>query len=223
MGLVVIISSSILSRMDDKARAQPDFIALFALASTQQGYFTAAQAQTYGYGWALLGHHARQGRFIRVRRGVYRLRDYPSSPTEEVMAAWLIAGRETAIVSHESALDLLDLADVIPATIHLTVPRARRHLAAPPGVTLHTTARPLRPDELLERDGLPLTGVARTIVDCAALGTAADQLTRAVGTALARGLTTVPRLRRAAVGRPRRVATVIDDAIGRAETRAVSA
>jgi hypothetical protein len=40
----------------------------------------------------------------------------------------LAVGKDAAGVSHETALDLLDLSDVIPDTVHLTVPRTRRGL-----------------------------------------------------------------------------------------------
>src|SRR5271155_2946647 len=100
---------------------------LFELASEQGGYFTAAEAQTCGYSRALLAHHAKSGRFIRVRQGLYRFREYPTSPREDVIAAWLATGRETAVVSHESALDILGLSDVVPEVVHLTVPRAKRY------------------------------------------------------------------------------------------------
>ena len=71
----------------------PDHSRLFEVASTQHGYFTAGQARTCGFGTDLLTYHARAGRFLRVYRGVYRLRDYPSSPHEQVVAAWLALGR----------------------------------------------------------------------------------------------------------------------------------
>ena len=90
------------SRRNRPSRAQ-----LFELSSEQGGYFTAAEAQTCGYSRALLAHHAKSGQFIRVRQGLYRFRDYPSSPREDVIAAWLATGREAAVVSHESALDIL--------------------------------------------------------------------------------------------------------------------
>lgn len=115
------------------SRARPDRLCLFGTASEQGGYFTAEQARACGYGFALLSHHAKTGRFIRVRRGLYRLREYPSSPREDVLAAWLALGKDVAVVSHESALDLLDLSDVIPDAAHLTVPRSRA--ATPRGVT----------------------------------------------------------------------------------------
>ena len=37
------------------------------------------------------------------------------------MAAWLAAGRDSAIVSHESAFDLLELSNVLPDQAHIHV------------------------------------------------------------------------------------------------------
>ena len=84
-------------------RGRPDRAGLFQLASGQRGYFTAAQARGHGFSRALLAHHARTGTLRRVRTGLYRFRDYPSTPREEVVAAWLSVGRDDAAVSHESA------------------------------------------------------------------------------------------------------------------------
>ncbi len=191
----------------------PNARGLFALSSEQAGYFTSAQAHVHGYSPQLLGYHAERGRFERVRRGLYRLRDYPSSSREEVMAAWLAAGRESAVVSHESALELLGLSDVVPATIHLLVPRGRRWLRALPGVTVHTTADDLAPDEIVTRQGLRITAPMRTILDVADSGTAPEQVIMAVGQAQARGMITVARLREAAARRDRRVRGLIERAL----------
>ena len=130
--------------MGDTLTPKPDHACLFARASEQHGYFTSAQARACGINWDLLTDATKRGRYLRVRRGLYRLRDYPSSSREEVVAAWLAVGKESAVVSHESALDLLGLSDVIPRKVHLTVPRSKRHLPDLPGVTIHTTTRPLR-------------------------------------------------------------------------------
>lgn len=158
-----------------------------------------------------------------MRRGLYRVREYPSSSREEVLAAWLAAGPERTVVSHESALDLLDLSDVIPNAIHLTVPRARRGLAAPPGVLLHTTTRPPRPEETTEREGIRLTGPLRTILDAAEWGTAPEQIVRAVTQALARGWLDEAALRREAAGRGGRVARLVATALAEAGSAAVGA
>src|SRR5947209_1171430 len=127
--------------------ARPDREGLFQLASEQHGHFTAAQARGLGYSHALLAYHAKTGAFRRVWPGVYRFRDYPSTPGEEVVAAWLAVGRG-AVVSHESALALWDLTDSIPDAVHLSVARTRRHLPRLPAVVIHTTTRPFEPDDV---------------------------------------------------------------------------
>lgn len=164
---------------------------LFELASELRGYFTSQQAQAVGYGRDLLAYHTQTGRFIRIQRGLYRLRDYPSSPGEEVMAAWLAVGKDIAVVSHDSALDLFNLSDVTPNSMHLTIPRSKRYLQAPPGVTLHTTVVPVPEDEIVLLDGIRLTSPTRTILDAAEIGVAPEQVEMAIHQAVQRGLTTL--------------------------------
>jgi len=127
--------------MEDTSMRRPDRQALFDLASEQYGYFTADQASRCGYAPNVLAYHAKRGAFQRVHHGVYRFRDYPFSPREDVVAAWLAIGKDVAVVSHESALNLWDLSDGVPDDVHVTVPRARRSLARRPplGVIVHTT------------------------------------------------------------------------------------
>jgi hypothetical protein len=54
---------------------------LFELASTQAGYFTAAQARALGYSARSLQHHVGAGHFDRVSRGFYRLVGVPADRT----------------------------------------------------------------------------------------------------------------------------------------------
>lgn len=199
--------------MGDTHSKSPDHGCLFDHAAGQQGYFTSAQARACNFNWDMLTYHTRTGRFERVRRGLYRLRDYPSSPREEVVAAWLAAGKDTAVISHESALDLLDLSDVIPNQIHLTVPRSRRHHPALPGVVFHTTSRPYRPADVIFQEGMRVTAANRTIVDAAEAGTAPEQIELAVREAIERGITSPARLERDASERSQRVRRLIHGAL----------
>jgi predicted transcriptional regulator of viral defense system len=196
--------------MYDMGATEHGFAELFGAASEQAGYFTSAQAHACGYSKQLLAYHAATGRFVRIRRGLYRLRDYPSSPHEDVMAAWLATGRDTSLVSHESALDLLDLSDVVPSSIHLLISRTRRGLLGLPGVTLHTTVHAVRPNEVTVREGMRLTAPARTIIDVAELGTAPEQVIMAIAQARDRGWITASELRAAAQYRDSRVTSLID-------------
>jgi predicted transcriptional regulator of viral defense system len=180
-------------------RQNPDTARLFALADAQLGYFTARQARECGYASSMLAYHVARQRFARVGWGVYRFVQYPHSAHEHVVAAWLAVGPDS-VVSHETALDLHGLSDVIPATVHLTVPRARRSRRAPTGVTLHTTTRPISERERMTHpeSGLPVTTPIRTILDVTAAGAPFEEVTKAVEDALAVGLITAGELREAA-------------------------
>jgi predicted transcriptional regulator of viral defense system len=168
-------------------RTRPDREGLFQLASEQRGYFTTAQAGEYGYSRGLLAYHAKTGTLQRVYTGVYRFRDYPSTPREELVAAWLAVGKDIAVVSHESALELWELSDLISDALHLTVPRTRRHLPRLPGVRIHTTTRPLDRENVRRLEGIPLTTPLRTVVDVAEENVAPDQLGLMVAQAFTRG------------------------------------
>ena|SRR5438093_4177297 len=192
--------------------AAPDRAGLYELATEHMGHFTVEQAAAFGYSPALLSYHAKRGNLRRVHRGVYRFRDFPPSPREDVAAAWLAVGRDAAVVSHDSALDLWDLSDVVPSAVHLTVPRAHRSLArgSSPGVVIHTTLRPWREGDVRPHQGLRVTSPERTILDAAEAGTAPEQVEMAVRQALDRGWLDAARLRAGAAARGQRVANLID-------------
>jgi predicted transcriptional regulator of viral defense system len=195
-----------------KARTGPDENKLFELASSQQGYFTSAQALTVGYSRSLLSHYSKEGRFVRSRHGVYRLRQYPSSPNENVMAAWLAVGKDS-VVSHESALSMLQLVDTIPNQIHVTVPRSRRYQRAWPGVKIHTTIRPLTKQQILTREGLFITSPTQSILDFAESGGAPEQVGHAIAQALQQGLITRRGLIEAAQQRSERIERLVSRAL----------
>jgi predicted transcriptional regulator of viral defense system len=173
-------------------RENPDIPGLQAVAYQQSGYFNASQARAHGVSRQLVDHYVRRGRFERLRRGLYRVHGFPTSEHDEMREAWMAVDVPDALLSHESALALLDLSDNIPDAVHLLVPRRRRGLRRPPGVLLHT-----RPDgediATVWRDGLPLTAPARTIADIADR-LQPEQLAMAVRQALRRGLLTSTQL-----------------------------
>lgn len=199
--------------MGDIMNQSPNFECLFEIASEQHGHFTRAQAADCGYRTNLLTHLTRNAKFNRVHRGVYRLRDYPSYPREDVVAAWLAVGKDVAVVSHESALDLHGLSDVIPNAVHLTMPRSKRNLPKLPGVRIHTTTRDFEQGDVVPRDGMRVTSVARTIVDAADWGTASEQIEMATRQALRLETTSRKSLEKAAATRSSRVRNLIDRAI----------
>jgi len=174
--------------MSDK-KTPPDGNALNRVAYGQGGYFTAEQGRECGFSPQLLAHHVRSGRYERIRRGLYRLRDFPSSPHDEVKEKWMVVGVDRAVVSHESALELHGLSDVLPNAVHLLVERHDRGVKPPAGVTLHTTGA-LDPSEVVSREGIRVTDPVRSILDAARTGIAPEQIEAAAREAVEQGLAT---------------------------------
>ncbi len=188
---------------------------LFELAATQAGYFTAAQARALGYSARSLVHHVAAGHFDRLSRGYYRLGGFPAEPYEDVVAAWVKFAPRHAVVSHDTALALYDLAPSRSHEIHLTVSREHRPRSpqAMTGLAVHTTTVPLRRDEVTTRFGVQITSPTRTIVDIADIGADPSVVLDAIARAVNTGLVSPNELRSAAQDRSMRVRRLIDRAI----------
>jgi predicted transcriptional regulator of viral defense system len=188
---------------------------LYRVAESQAGYFTAEQAVNAGMDHSMLSYHSRSGgRYQRVRRGLYRFRDFPSAPHEHVMAAWLPLRDAGAVVSHETALELHDLSDAIADAVHLSLSRAERGQRRRQGVRLHTLSDPPGKAEVRNLAGLPVTSPERTIVDVLETGAQPEQVEMAIDQAVARGLTTPRRLTAAAAHRSGRIRKLVQRATG---------
>jgi predicted transcriptional regulator of viral defense system len=186
----------------------PDHNALYQVAERQAGYFTAVQARQAGFSRSLLSYHVGTGRFERVRPRVYRLVQFPAAPHEDLYVAWLQAGPE-AVISHDSALALYDLSDLLPDQIHVTVPRTASRRRR--GIRHHT--KRLDRKGVTRYEGLPVTTVLRTLVDVAAAGLADEQVRQAIQEALHRGLVTRESLLRLTLSRGGRIKRLIDETL----------
>lgn len=162
---------------------------LFSLALDQGGYFTAKQARQVGYDYPHLDYHVAHGNFIRVGHGLYRLPDLPPSEHDDLirLTLWSRDRHEQpqAVVSHESALVVHDLSELLPARTHLTVPPGFRK-KAPQGIVLHKNH--LARSDIEEHQGFRVTTPGRTLLDVARGNLSQEQLAKAVGEAMERGL-----------------------------------
>ncbi len=171
----------------------PNWDRLYETAAAQNGYVTTKQAAAAGYSTHLLRKHILAGRVARPQRGIYRLVHYPLGDHEEFVPAWLWS-EQAGVISHQTALSLHGLSDVLPAQVHLTLPAAwrKRRLRVPPDVVLHHA------DVAAEDRGwfsaVPITNLRRTLNDCAREGFSPELLRQAAQQALRRGLVTKPEL-----------------------------
>jgi len=163
---------------------------LYTLASPQSGYFTAQQAIRAGYDFPHLSYHVRAGNFERAGHGLYRLPMIPPAEHDDLVRLSLWSRDRSdapqAVVSHQSALLLHGLSDVLPQRIHMTVPPSFRKLP-PSGCVLHKAT--LSPPDVEMHEGFSVTTPLRTLADAATShGISDEQLIKAVADALDRGM-----------------------------------
>lgn len=166
---------------------RPDWDTLFAFAAAQDGYFTTQQAAEAGYSPQLLVHHIKSGKVARVRRGIYRIIHFPAGEHEELVVLWLWSEQQ-GIFSHQTALALHGLSDVLPSQVHLTLPASWKHrrFRIPPGVVLHHAD--IASSDRTWAGSIPITSPSRTLADCAASHLSPELLRQAVEQALVRGI-----------------------------------
>lgn len=177
----------------DETPTRPDWNHLFETAAAQEGLFTTKQAAEAGYSSQLLVHYVNTSKAVRVRRGIYRLVHFPAGEHEELVAAWLWS-ELTGVVSHQSALALHGLSDVLPAHIHLTLPAnwCRRRFRVPTDIVLHHADVPHEDRSWF--GAVPTTNPRRSLNDCAKGGLSPELLRQAAQQALQRGLVTMNEL-----------------------------
>lgn len=179
------------------------FTRLNEVAEAQQGYFTAKQAVEAGYADNTHPYHVRIGHWIRHCRGIYRLAHYPP-PEDGEMLGWYLWSRNRAQVpqgaySHETALSIHELSDVMPAKLHLTVPPGfRRSSPIPKVLVLHRGSLDEKDAQAIR--GFRVTRPFPTILTLVRDGTLAQDLVKqALAEGRRRGLILVKELRQATV------------------------
>lgn len=153
--------------------------AIAGIAARQHALVLRAQAYGVGMTDEMIDHRIATGRWIRVCPGLYRLAGVPVTWKQRALAACLVAG-PGAVLSHRSAAVLWGISGFRPGSLEITVPPGRSNRNA--------LARVHRsPVKGVRRDRVPVTRVARTVVDLAGV-VGGDVLEEAVDDVLCRRL-----------------------------------
>jgi hypothetical protein len=137
---------------------------IYLVAQAQHGLVSRVQALTLGLKPDRIQYWLQTGRWSTMLRGVYALPGAPPRWPQPLMAAVLAAGAG-AVASHRGAAALHGLPGV-PRRSEVTVPASRRVDAT--GFIVHASQY-LDPSHLTVVDGIPVTTVARTLADLAAV------------------------------------------------------
>ena len=165
---------------------------LYEIAEVQQGFFTTKQAKSAGFAENTHPYHVQAGNWIREHRGIYRLASFPRGERPDLMlwSLWARNRKEAAqgVYSHQTALSLHDLSDVMPAKLHMTVPKSfRRNSEIPRVLVLHFADLPQ--SDIGALHGVHVTKPMRTILDLLEGGEIPPEILRqALREGLRRGL-----------------------------------
>jgi hypothetical protein len=140
-----------------------------AVVRNQEGIVSRAQALAAGFTRVNVRHYLATGRWQRIFPGVYATFSGPLPRRGLLWAVVLRAGPE-AVLSHETAAELLGMADRPAPLLHVTIP-AGRTVTAIPGVRIHRCRRTdlgrhpsrLPPQTRVEETAIDLTQSARSV------------------------------------------------------------
>lgn len=173
-----------------------------ALAATQWGLLTSAQAAAVGISRPQLARLTDRGVLERLTHGVYAATALGYEPHRDLRAAWLaldpargaeerLASAHTAaVVSHTSAAGLHKLGDLLDDVHEFTL--AQRKQSRREGVRLHRGK--LAAQDVVLVHGLPTTTPSRTVADLLRSGHDMDHVAQIAADAVRRGSATLEQL-----------------------------
>jgi predicted transcriptional regulator of viral defense system len=133
---------------------------LAGLASRQHGMVTHRQLAALGIRGSAVTRRIASGRLERVYKGVFAVGHRQRTPEARWIAAVMACGTG-AVLSHFDAAALWRIYDGSGARVHVTTTRSVRKR---PGILPHQVRR-LDEADVTEKRGIPVTTVARTLVD----------------------------------------------------------
>lgn len=151
--------------------------------------FTTADLRAAGIAPSTITRQVAAGRLLRLARGVYALPGSEPTWARDLLALCLSLG-DRVYASHRSAARLHGLDGVETQVLEVVSPRSLRVQRAT-AIVHHSTD--LVPEDTVVVDGLPVTSVARTLLDLGSV-VRPGVLERAVDDALCRHLTTLEEL-----------------------------
>jgi hypothetical protein len=183
------------------AGVDPDFQPVWMmLLSAQCRVADREQALKVGFSDRQIEHRVNVGKWQRVYPGVYATFSGPLPREARLWAALRSAG-DGALLSHETAAEVQELADRPSRVIHVTVPSHRRRVQHRRGVVIHRSNQSW--PEFPGTAKLPRTRIQDTVLDLVGASANFDQAYGWIARAVSRDLVTVSMLRRALSARRR--------------------
>ncbi len=133
--------------------------AIAEIAARQHGLITIRQLLGLGFDDAAIARRVASGRLHRVHRGVYAVGHLALTPSARRLAA-VLAVSDQALASHITAAAIWEIRLTSSPRFHVTTTGRQRSRGA-----IRVYERALQADDRSLRDGIPVTSLARTLVD----------------------------------------------------------
>lgn len=153
------------------------------IALQQHGVIATRQAVDAGVSYDAVYRRVKSGALLPLLPGVHRIREYPETWQQPLMAGCLWAGA-SAVASHRAAARALGLLESAPTEVLMV--RRKKPI---PQVRLHHTDTLPRCD-LTTVQGIPTTTASRTLIDLGGV-CRPDTVERCLENALRTGLTSI--------------------------------
>jgi predicted transcriptional regulator of viral defense system len=154
---------------------------LIGIAAENGGYVPTRCVVARGIPAGRLVTLAARGGLERVGYGLYRIPNFPFDRNDELILATLWANDRGAI-SHETALQFYELADVNPLAIDLTIPKDYR-IGRAGGEAYRVHREAFAANEITVVDGVRVVSVRRAIRGAIEQGVGSALINQAIDTA----------------------------------------
>ncbi|GAA1074886.1 type IV toxin-antitoxin system AbiEi family antitoxin domain-containing protein [Tsukamurella spumae] len=133
------------------------------LFAAQDGVASLAQLRSAGVSPAMIAVRIESGELVRIARGLFRTKHHPHTDRTGIRIGVALAG---GVADRGTALFWHRMIDEVPASISVTVGPERR-LRASAGYRVETRRRTLDPADVVEVDGLAVTGKPLSVLEVA--------------------------------------------------------
>jgi hypothetical protein len=162
---------------------------LTQIAQHHEGYFTRVDARSAGASDAVFDALVSEHKIAEAASDVFHLNHVARSDHEQHVSVWLQTDRQ-GVLSHETALLLHELSDILPQRLHITVPPGFDPGARQFDPTVELLRGDVADDEKCWLGPVPYTSALRTLRDCIAIGVSPDLIEQAIEQGVERGLFT---------------------------------
>lgn len=174
-----------------------DYRSLLNELSASEGVFTTAQAERLGVPRNVVAKACEAGKLVRIAHGAYRMAGTPPSQFDDLMALWkltdpakmthermLVGAWDGVVAAGSTAASIQGIGDFYLSPYRILAPKRinSRNDEARFGV------RAVPREEVLFIDGIPVTGIERTLIDLVLDGEDPSLVQDALADARAKGL-----------------------------------